>query len=54
MGGKYRPWSQQTQKEKIESLRIRQERIVKSLNLLARRYEPDLDITPKKGAKEKS
>ena len=38
-----KPWSQQTQKEKVESLRIRQQRIVKSLNLLARRIEPGID-----------
>ncbi len=44
MGGKYKPWGQQTQKEKVESLRIRQQRIVKSLNLLARRYEPGIRV----------
>lgn len=50
MGGKYKPWGQQTLREKVESLRIRQERIVKSLNLLARRYKPGLN--PDKPRKE--
>lgn len=44
MGGKYKPWDQQTLKQRIESLRIRQQRIVKSLNLLARRYEPGISV----------
>lgn len=50
MGGKYKPWSQLTQGEKIKVIRIRQQRIVKSLNLLARRIEPGLD--PKNDRKE--
>lgn len=37
-----KPWSQQTQKEKVESLRIRQQRIVRTLNLLARKIEPGI------------
>lgn len=37
-----KPWSQKNQKEKIESLHIRQQRIVKSVNLLARKIEPKL------------
>lgn len=37
-----KPWSQQTQKEKVESLRIRQQRIANTLNLLARLIEPVL------------
>lgn len=35
-------WSQQTLKEKVESLHIRQQRIVRTLNLLARQIEPDI------------
>ena len=42
MKPKYIPWPQQTLNQRIESLRIRQQRIVKSLNLLARIIEPHL------------
>lgn len=45
-----RPWAQKSVIQKVESLRIRQQRIVKSLNLLARRIEPGLK--PDKPRKE--
>jgi len=38
-----KPWSQQTQKEKIELLRRRQGRIVRTLNRLTRLIEPEIN-----------
>jgi len=43
-----KPWRQLKQREKIESLKVRQQRIVKSLNLLARRIEPTLNLHKEK------
>jgi len=45
------PWGQKSQEEKIESLHVQTQRIVKTVNRLYRLIEPMLDTTEQKGAK---